>query len=376
MISRCVMNAINWILRTRIRWLCLFLLVIAGSLTGCSTPQMAVAPDAHLEKYRKVYLVASRGDPRSVTPRMLGRLRETGFDATLISSNTPVASQGTGFIITPEGDILTCAHVIDPLTNATVWINGTRYPCSVLVCDTNSDLALLHVETDHLPFRPMQFAAETNYAMGQDVYTMGFPLAGVLGSEPRLNKGLLSATVGMSDDPKSVQVSAAVQPGNSGGPLLNPRGEVIGVVAATLNPLSVAAQTGGALPQNVNFAIKASIIRAFLQTNHITLSSFVANDDGFEGAKKSLALLRAGNVTDEELKQPTLVCVFGYYSFFDYWWRFRQIEIEFIDLKTHAAVFKIVQNGDNLTSENGELDKLFAAISDKFFPGQRNPFKK
>jgi serine protease Do len=369
------MNRINWMLRIRICWLSC-LTVLAGTLTGCVTPQFAVAPDAHLEKYRKVYLVPSRGDPRSITPRILGRLREAGFEATLVSSNTPVASQGTGFIITPEGHILTCAHVIDPLTNATVWINNIRYPCSVLVCDTNSDLALLHVEADHLPFRPMQFAAQTNYAMGQDVYTMGFPLVGVLGSEPRLNKGLLSATVGMNDDPKSVQVSAAVQPGNSGGPLLNPRGETIGIVSATLNPLSVAAQTGGAIPQNVNFAIKANIIRAFLETNHITLPASSTNDDGFEGAKKSLALVRAGNVTDEDLKQPTLVCLFGYYSVFDYWWRFRQIEIEFIDLKTHSAVFKIVQNGDSMTAENGELDKLFATISDKFFPGQRNPFRK
>jgi serine protease Do len=205
---------------------------------------------------------------------------------------------------------------------------------------------------------------------------MGFPLVTVLGSEPRLNKGLLSATVGMDDDPKSVQVSAAVQPGNSGGPLLNPHGEIIGIVAATLNPLRVAAQTGGALPQNVNFAIKANIIRAFLKTNHITLPVTGTNDEGFEASKKSLALVRAGNVTDEELKQPTLVCIFGYYSFFDYWWRFRNIEIEFFDMKTREPMFKAVQNRDNLTSENGELDKLFAEISNRFFPGQHNPFKK
>jgi hypothetical protein len=366
----------NWKPQIRILWLGLLFALIATSVTSCSTPQFAVAPDAHLEKYRKVYLIPSHGDPRAVTPRILGRLKEAGFDASLVESNSPVASQGTGFVITPEGDVLTCAHVIGRLTNATVWINNTRFPCSVLACDTNRDLALLHVEADHLPFRPMLFAAETNYAMGQDVYTMGFPLVGVLGSEPRLNKGLLSATVGLDDDPKMVQLSAPVQPGNSGGPLLNPRAEAIGVVSATLNPLSIAEQTGGALPQNVNFAIKANIIRAFLETNHVTLPPSGTNDDGFEGAKKSLALVRAGNVTDEELKQPTVVCVFGYYSFFDYWWRFRRIEIAFIDLKTHSAVFRIVQNGDNLTSENGELDKLFATISDKFFPGQRNPFKK
>jgi serine protease Do len=361
--------------RFRICLFFLLLLLIARSLTGCGTPQFAMAQDAHLEKYRKVYLVPSRGDPRSVTPRMLGRLRETGFDAILVSSNTPGLSQGSGFVITPQGHVLTCAHVIAQLTNATVWINGRRYPCNLLACDTNADLALLQVDADHLPFRPMQFAAETNYAMGQDVYTMGFPLVAVLGSEPRLDKGLISATVGVDDNPKFLQVSAAVQPGNSGGPLLNPRGEAIGVISATLNPLRIAMETGG-LPQNVNFAIKANIIRAFLETNHITLPQSGPGDEGFEAAKQSLALVRAGIVTEDELKQPALVCAFRYNSGFDYRWRFRQLEIDFFDLKTRSPVFKAVQNGDSLSSENAELDRLFWEISNKFFLGHPNPFRR
>jgi hypothetical protein len=367
----------NWIKRNPMSG-CVLLALICLSLAGCGTPQIAIAPDAHLDSYKKVYLVPARVDSRNVTPRMLGRLRETGFEAIEISTNSPVlAGQGSGFIISPEGHVLTCAHVIENQTNATIWVEGRRHPCTVLACNTNADLALLKVDDDHVPFRPLQFAAGTNYAMGEDVFTMGFPLVGVLGTEPRLNKGLISATVGLADNPKFVQISAAVQPGNSGGPLLNAHGETIGMVAATLNPFRVALQTGGALPQNVNFAIKGNIIREFLMTNHVALPLAGSNDEGFEGAKKSLALVRPGNVTEEELKEPALVCFFGYNSAHGYSWRFRAIEIDFYDAKTGNAVFKTRQlKDDPFASENSQLDQLFVYIYATFFPHRHNPFIK
>src|SRR6185295_2823934 len=130
--------------------------------------------------------------------------------------------------------------------------------------------AVVLVQGAHEPFRPLPFAADTNYHMGQDAFTMGFPLAEVLGVAPRLNKGLVSSTVGMEDNPKQLQVSAEVQPGSSGAPLLNERGEAIGVVAATLNPMNVLARTGGNLPQNVNFAIKAGPVHEFLAAAKVT----------------------------------------------------------------------------------------------------------
>ena len=291
------MNAMKWMKQNQIYW-SVFLALICLSLAGCATPQFVVAPDAHLENYRKVYLVPSRGDPRKVTPRMLGRLRESGFDVTEINTNSPVlAGQGSGFVVSPEGHVLTCAHVIENHTNATIWVEGQRHPCRVLVCDTNADLALLQVDDDHLPFKPLQFAAETNYAMGADAFTMGFPLVGVLGTEPRLNKGLISATVGMDDDPKYVQVSAAVQPGNSGGPLLNARGETIGMVAATLNPFNVALQTGGALPQNVNFALESRYAVKLLQKHNLSVvSADPSNTHGDATAVNQAAIAAIVNV--------------------------------------------------------------------------------
>src|ERR1051325_9641358 len=107
--------------RVRCIWkflVCSCLFLILSTFTGCITPQVTVAPDAHLEKYRKVFLVPSRGDPRDVTPRILARLRQTGFDAIEVTSNSPaIDSQGSGFVITSQGHVLTCAHVIEKQTN-------------------------------------------------------------------------------------------------------------------------------------------------------------------------------------------------------------------------------------------------------------------
>jgi len=372
----------NKVSKISVSLVCVFLLSLFFS--GCGTTKKEVAPethsDAHLEKYSKVYLIPSRGDPRNVTPRVLARLKQTGFDVTEVTSDTAtIGDQGSGFVVSSGGYVLTCAHVIEKQTNATIWIGSSRYPCRVTVSDTNTDLALLLVTGPHPEFRPLPFATETNYAMGQDVFTMGFPLVQVLGSEPRLNKGLISATVGLEDDPKSIQVSAAVQPGNSGGPLLNPHGEAIGVVNGTLNPGNVFAQTGGSLPQNVNFAIKTGIIRDFLATNHVALTEAVVTNavEGFEEAKKSLALVRPGNVTEEELKRPTLVCVFGYTSVFGFVWRFHSFQIAFLDLKKSDLVFRTGIDHDNpFGSENGALNDAFVKISHNFFPDRPNPFKK
>ncbi len=286
--------------------------------------------------------------------------------------------QGTGFVITPAGDLLTCAHVLGNSTNATVWIGGRRYPCAVLATDTNLDLAVLSIEGNHPPLIPLQIDSTANYSMGQDAYSLGFPLAEILGNSPRLNKGLISATVGLDDDPKCVQFSAPVQPGNSGGPLLDSKGEVIGVISSTLNPMKILMRTSGDLPQNVNFAIKTDSIHKFLDAAKITLPPATngSASKSFDDAQKSLGLLRAGNVTDEELKQPAALCVYEYISLFDIWFRFRAIEIRFYDLKKGDLILKVGQYMDDpFSSENGELDRLFAEISDKFFPKQPNPFK-
>ena len=96
--------------------------------------------------------------------------------------------------------------------------------------------------------------------MGDKVFTIGYPAHWVMGQNPKYTEGVINALSGIRDDPKVFQISVQIQPGNSGGPLFNQSGEVIGITQASLDP-QLATESIGALPQNVNYAIKSSYIK-------------------------------------------------------------------------------------------------------------------
>ena len=104
---------------------------------------------------------------------------------------------------------------------------------------------------------------------GESVVTYGFPLTGLLSSGPTLTTGDVSALAGLRDNPLNLQISAPVQPGNSGGPLLDSQANVIGIVVSKLNAARIAEMTGGDIPQNVNFAVKGTEGLAFLRANGV-----------------------------------------------------------------------------------------------------------
>lgn len=347
------------------------------ALTGCVAPKLAMRADPNLEGYKKVYFLMRGNDPQAVFPRVISRLRQTGFEVTPVEPNgPPIDSQGSGFVISPEGYVLTCAHVVRGWTNATIWVEGTRYLCAVLNCDTNLDLALLKVVGDHPPFRSLRLRAGNEYSLGQNVYTMGFPLVNVLGTSPRLDNGLINAEVGMDDNTNYLQISVPVQPGNSGGPLLNANSEVIGVISSTLNALKMMVQTGGALPQNVNFAIKLASVQNFLAASRVILSTNEDVAQDFDQAQKSIVIVRNGNVTDEELKERKLVCICEYKGYSDFRGdHFEALGIAFVDTKTGKAVLAAVETSGDY-AENRQLDDLFSKIAPEFFPDRPNQFKE
>jgi serine protease Do len=355
--------------------LCGILLAFAFLLTGCIAPTTETKVKGELHGYKKVYLLADGEDPRKVYPRVAARLRETGFEVTVVDPDSPpVDEQGSGFVISPEGYVLTCAHVVKGMTNATIWVENVRYPCQVLNSDTNFDLALLKVEGDHPPFRPLSLEASDNYTLGQSVFNIGFPMAEMLGVSPRLNSGLVSAKVGLNDDTNTIQISVPIQPGNSGSPLMDANGEVIGVVSSTLNPINMLQRTGVSLPQNVNFAMKISSVRSFLSAQKITLPASVLSATNLDEAEKSIALVRGGDVSTDDLKERVLICGCQYQSIFNnFIWQFHAIGFEFMDAKSGTKVLTMI-GAMGTYGEDKELDYLFAEISGKFFPDKPNPF--
>jgi hypothetical protein len=103
---------------------------------------------------------------------------------------------------------------------------------------------------------------------GESIVTYGFPLTGLLASHGNLGTGVVSALAGLGNDSGEIQISAPIQPGNSGGPVLDVGGNVVGVVRSRLNATGKAIAAGD-IPQNVNFAIKVSVITSFLEVNNV-----------------------------------------------------------------------------------------------------------
>lgn len=111
-----------------------------------------------------------------------------------------------------------------------------------------------------------------NAALGEDIIVAGHPLHGLLATDLIVTGGQINALAGLSNDPSHIQISAPVQAGNSGGPVIDRSGSIVGVVVSKLN-VDRAARTTGDISQNVNFAIKPEVLRLFLDTNRIQYST-------------------------------------------------------------------------------------------------------
>ena len=183
---------------------------------------------------------------------------------------TPNASDsaygsGTGFVVA-DRRLLTNRHVVIDCARVVARdATGVRLPVKVIATDRERDLALL--STDKPAGPPLIFRDDPPVRRGETVITYGFPLSGLLTSGPTLTTGNINALAGLRDNANNFQISAAVQPGSSGGPLFDSQGHVIGVVVSKLNAARVAELTGGDIPQNVNFAVKGSVALAFLRAN-------------------------------------------------------------------------------------------------------------
>ena len=177
------------------------------------------------------------------------------------------SASGTGFLVA-EGRALTNNHVVEGCARMTARSpTGAIAPARVDAKDPLRDLALLTVPAGFGP--ALAFRDTPPVLRGETVVTYGFPLSGVLSSGPTLTTGDVSALAGLRDNPLHFQISAPVQPGNSGGPLLDAQAHVIGVVVSKLNAARIAQMTGGDIPQNVNFAIKGTEALAFLSANGV-----------------------------------------------------------------------------------------------------------
>lgn len=173
------------------------------------------------------------------------------------------AAVGTGFAVTSRGHLLTNAHVVEGCTSVEVLSGSTTSPGKILARDSQNDLALISTSMSTPTYATFRRTAPRT---GEDVIAIGFPYHGLLASDINVSVGVIGATAGLRNDTSRLQISAPVQPGNSGGPLLDNTGSLLGVIVSKLNALSIA-KTYGDIPQNINFAIKADIAQIFMRSH-------------------------------------------------------------------------------------------------------------
>ena len=178
-----------------------------------------------------------------------------------------IIGSGTGFFVNKEGYIITNAHVAGICQSLASYINGETHLFRTIALDSRNDLALLRGEyrnKNFLNINPM--GAE----FGQDIMAFGFPLADNLSSSVKLTRGIVSSLSGPNNDISLIQIDAAIQPGNSGGPVLNYSGQVVGVASSGLNKAAMYEESSY-IPENVNFAVSASTLTSFLKSNSVNM---------------------------------------------------------------------------------------------------------
>ena len=163
--------------------------------------------------------------------------------------------------------MITNNHVINGCQKVRIHHKGQAIPATVVTYDPNNDLALLKGN-----FRPSTVFPLSNQKLEllQDVYVAGYPFGRKISTSVKVTKGIISSLTGIGNNFSNIQIDAALQPGNSGGPILNDRGNVVGVAVAKLDIKKVL-KNYGVIPEDTNFGIKTNVVRSLLESNNVNL---------------------------------------------------------------------------------------------------------
>jgi len=179
------------------------------------------------------------------------------------------AGSGTGFFITNAGHIVSNNHVIDQCNVVNAYYKGDAKPLKILAIDRKNDLAILKAELRPDDTFPV---AKDDAILLEEIYVAGYPFGKSISGSVKVTKGVVSSLSGLGNNYSNIQIDASLQPGNSGGPIINKKGNVVGVAVAKLDYKKVI-EAFNTIPENTNFGVKSSTLNQFLNANKISSSS-------------------------------------------------------------------------------------------------------
>ena len=170
-------------------------------------------------------------------------------------------------MISATGHVVTNEHVVHGCVGDIQGNLGGEAPVKLRLVSSDRTM-ISRCCRRRAPFKDIATIRDKPVHSGDSVMAIGYPFHGMLTSDFTVTTGIVSSLGGIMNDSRYLQISAAVQPGNSGGPLLDTDGQIIGMVAAKLDALRIAKATGE-IPENINFAIKTGMLRDFLDNSAI-----------------------------------------------------------------------------------------------------------
>ena len=250
------------------------------------------APRTYLEKYpfKKYYktaVIASSNSKNTATkpPQAQGSIKKPNSkpvppmifgDKTKTPKKVPPTKNGlatgTGFFISYDGHLLTNEHVVAQARELMVFVGDTAHKARIVSLNEQDDIAILKI---NLKTKPLAIKSSEPFA-GTGITVLGFPNIGIQGNEIKSTFGYVNAASGLKGDQRYFQFSAEIQPGNSGSPVIDEQGYVIGVATSTLNQQVVVAQTG-ALAQGVNYALKARHAENLIEKSGVFIPAYIAS---------------------------------------------------------------------------------------------------
>ena len=177
---------------------------------------------------------------------------------------------GSGFFVSEDGYIATNHHVIEDASTIEVTFqrNGVTesHAASVVLSDRQNDLAILKIDDDFAKMKPIPYNFSSSVKeTGSEVFTLGYPIASVMGDEVKFTDGKISSKTGIQGDVTKYQITVPIQPGNSGGPLFDTGGNVVGITSSALNKDYYRSE-------NVNYAVKFIYLQSLIDSLPVSVT--------------------------------------------------------------------------------------------------------
>ena len=205
-------------------------------------------------KQKEKIQIAEKEEPKKVEPE------KAKPKISLDDDKIVPAGSGSGFFISKNGYMITNYHVIDGCNFNKVHINGEQLDSNTVAVDKANDIALLKINNNSNDFFTI---SNQDVSLLEDVIVAGYPLGKNISSSIKTHKGVVTSLSGAGDNFSNFQTDASINQGNSGGPIIDQNGNIVGVAVATWVEEGV---------QGVHFGIKSSTLKSFISSNNISLS--------------------------------------------------------------------------------------------------------